>query len=100
MVHELPPLPPLVIAEHESNTAQPKLDPQSVLSRLNTIESLLGIVSCSRPVLDDDVCLRPTDADSAFLGVFAAAMHLKSTTRPPQTPRIWSRDVIRQLWLS
>ncbi|KUJ15456.1 uncharacterized protein LY89DRAFT_113348 [Mollisia scopiformis] len=99
VVHELPP-PSHAIAGHASNTAQPTLDPQTVLSRLDTIEALLGIVSSPRPVLDDDVCLRPTDADSAFHGVFAAAMHLKTTTRPPQTPKIWSRDVIKQLWLS
>lgn len=98
VIHELPP-PPL-IAESASNTAQPKLDPQTILSRIDTIEALLGIVSSPRPVLDDDVCLRPTDTDSAFHGVYVAAMHLKMTTRPPQTPKIWSRAVIKQLWLS
>lgn len=77
-----------------------KLDPETVLSRLDTIESLLGITRPSRPVLDDDVTLHPLDADSPFNGVWAAAIHLKTTTRPDQNSRIWTRAVIQQLWLS
>ncbi|KAH6711205.1 hypothetical protein BKA61DRAFT_695196 [Leptodontidium sp. MPI-SDFR-AT-0119] len=81
---------------------EPKLDPRTVLTRLDAIEALLGIVSSSQPVLDDDVLLQPPDTESPdpFGGVWAAAAHLKLTTRPPQTSRIWSRAVIKQLWLS
>jgi len=71
-----------------------------VLSRLQTIEALLGIESSSEAVLDDDVALRPLDTESPFHGVFTAAAHLKMTTRPPQNSKIWSRATIKQLWLS
>jgi len=83
--------------------AQPKLDPQtltSVLSRLKKIESLLGIASPTQQRVDDDVTLRSPEADSPFHGVLTAAAYLKETTRPPQSSNIWSRVVIKQLWLS
>lgn len=83
-----------------SSSTQPSLDPQMVLSRLRTIEGLLGIETFAEAVLDDDVALRPPDVESPFHGVFTAAAHLKMTTRPPQNSKIWSRAVIKQLWLS
>ncbi|CZT47571.1 uncharacterized protein RSE6_08147 [Rhynchosporium secalis] len=82
------------------DASEPKLDPRTVLNRLNAIEALLGISSSSQPVLDDDVSLHSPDTESAFAGVWAAALHLKLTTRPPQSSRIWSRAVIEHLWLS
>ncbi|KAH7336457.1 hypothetical protein BKA65DRAFT_34448 [Rhexocercosporidium sp. MPI-PUGE-AT-0058] len=84
------------------DASEPKLDPRTVLTRLDAIEALLGIVSSSQPVLDDDVSLQIPDTESPepFGGVWAAAAHLKLTTRPPQGSKIWSRAVIKQLWLS
>lgn len=80
--------------------AQPKLDPQTVLSRLEKIEALLGISSSGQPRVDDDVALQSPEADSPFHGVWTAAAHLKEATRPPQPSTIWSRRVIQQLWIS
>lgn len=75
-------------------------DHHSVLSRLDTIEKLLGIKAQSqKDNLDDDVALHPSDIESPFHGVWTAAAHLKTTSRPPQNPRIWSRAIIKQLWL-
>jgi len=84
----------------ELSTTPASLDPQMVLSRLQTIEALLGIEYSANSVLEDDVALRPPDTSSPFHGVFTAANHLKLTTRPPQITKIWSREVIKQLWLS
>jgi len=80
--------------------AQPKLDPQTVLSRLEKIEALLGISSSGQQRVDDDVALQSPEADSPFHGVWIAAAYLKEATRPPQPSNIWSRRVIQQLWLS
>jgi hypothetical protein len=80
--------------------AQPKLDPQTVLSRLEKIEALLGISSSGQQRVDDDVTLRSTEAESPFHGVWTAAAYLKEAARPPQPSNIWSRSIIRQLWLS
>ncbi|KAH7409149.1 hypothetical protein BKA64DRAFT_388555 [Cadophora sp. MPI-SDFR-AT-0126] len=90
------------LQEEGLDASEPKLDPRTVLARLAAIEALLGIVSSSQPVLDDDVSLQTpdTESESLFSGVWAAAAHLKLTTRPPQSSRIWSRAVIKQLWLS
>ncbi|KAL2068773.1 hypothetical protein VTL71DRAFT_15111 [Oculimacula yallundae] len=94
---------PILRPPHEDSgfdAAEPKLDPRTVLNRLNAIEALLGIASSSQPVLDDDVSLQTPDTESPFAGVWAAATHLRLTTRPPQSSKIWSRAVIEQLWLS
>lgn len=82
--------------------AQPKRDPQleTVLSRLEKIENVLGIASTPQQRVDDDVTLRPPEIQSPFHGVWAAAAYLKETTRPPQSSNLWSRTVIKQLWLS
>jgi len=71
-----------------------------VLSRLQAIETLLGIATSSEAVHTDDVALAPPGAGSPFHGVFTAAAHLKGATRPPQSAQIWSQAVIKQLWLS
>jgi hypothetical protein len=84
----------------EQGTTPASLDPKMVLSRLQTIEVLLGIEPSADSVLEDDVTLRPPDTGSPFHGVFTAAAHLKMITRPPQDAKIWSREVIKQLWLS
>ncbi|PVH78178.1 hypothetical protein DL98DRAFT_255716 [Cadophora sp. DSE1049] len=90
------------LQEEGLDASEPKLDPRTVLARLAAIEALLGIVSSSQPVWDDDVSLQTpdTESESPFAGVWAAAAYLKLTTRPPQSSRIWSRAVIKQLWLS
>ncbi|KAK0109638.1 hypothetical protein ONS95_002319 [Cadophora gregata] len=97
-------VPSILRPLHEEglDAAEPKLDPTTVLARLAAIEGLLGIVPSSQPVLDDDVSLQTpdTESESPFSGVWAAAAHLKLATRPPQSSRIWSRAVIKQLWLS
>jgi hypothetical protein len=80
--------------------AQPTLDPQTVLSRLEKIEALLGIASPGQQHVDDDVTLRSAEVDSPFHGVWTAATYLKEATRPPQPSNIWERGVIQQLWLS
>lgn len=89
-----------VTGSHQGDAAQPKLDPQTVLGRLDAIEALLGISPSPQSRTSDDVSLGTPDAESPFQGVYTAAAHLKLTTRPPQSPRIWSRVVINQLWLS
>jgi hypothetical protein len=72
----------------------------SVLSRLDVIETLLGIKAQSQKEnLDDDVALHSNDIESPFHAVWTAAAHLKTATRSPQNPRIWSRAIIKQLWL-
>ena len=80
--------------------AQPKLDPQTVLSRLEKIEALLGIASPAQHSVNDDVALRPTEADSPFHGVWSTASYLKEATRPTQPPNAWTHPVVKQLWLS
>ncbi|TVY80419.1 hypothetical protein LSUE1_G003275 [Lachnellula suecica] len=78
----------------------PTLDPVTVLSRLNTIEALLGIVKAPQQTAEDDVEQGLSDSSDVFLGVWTAAAHLKIITRPQQDFQIWSRAVIKQLWLS
>ncbi|KAN0090200.1 hypothetical protein V8E51_018779 [Hyaloscypha variabilis] len=80
--------------------AQPALDPQTVLSRLDRIEALLGIASPRQQPAEDGVAIRPPEADSPFDGVWRAAAYLKESTRPPQPSNIWERGVVKQLWLS
>ncbi len=83
-----------------SNLPPLDLDRHSVLSRLDAIEKILGIKAQSQKEnLDYDVALHSNDIDSPFHGVWTAAAHLKTATRPPQNPRIWSRATIKQLWL-
>ncbi|KAG4410849.1 hypothetical protein IFR04_016020, partial [Cadophora malorum] len=96
---------PSILRPHQEeglDASEPKLDPKSVLARLAAIEALLGIASSTQSVLDDDVSLQTpdTESESPFSGVWLAAAHLKLTTRPPQSSKIWSRAVIKQLWLS
>jgi len=96
---------PSILRPHQEeglDASEPKLDPKSVLARLAAIEALLGIASSTQSVLDDDVSLQTpdTESESPFSGVWLAAAHLKLSTRPPQSSKIWSRAVIKQLWLS
>jgi hypothetical protein len=80
--------------------AQPTLNPQTVLSRLEKIEALLGIASPGQRHVEDDVTLHSAEVESPFHGVWTAAVYLKEATRPRQPSNIWSKAVIKQLWLS
>jgi hypothetical protein len=80
--------------------AQPTLDPQTVLSRLEKIEALLGIASPGQQHSEDDVTLHFAEVESPFRGVWTAAAYLKEATRPRQPLNIWSKTIIKQLWLS
>ncbi|KAE9366109.1 hypothetical protein N431DRAFT_351743 [Stipitochalara longipes BDJ] len=80
--------------------AQPTFDPQTVLSRLEKIEALLGIASPRQQHAENDVTIRPPGVESPFHGVWRAAAYLKESTRPPQPSNIWERGVVKQLWLS
>jgi len=71
-----------------------------VINRLEAIEALLGIGASSQQNVEDDVGFGLSGSGDLFLGVWTAAAHLKTITRPPQTSQIWSRAVIKQLWLS
>jgi hypothetical protein len=78
----------------------PDLDHYSVLSRLDAIEKLLGIeAQPQKENLVDEVSFHPNDIESPFRGVFNAALYLQTSPRTPQNPKLWSRDVIQQLWL-
>ena len=84
-----------------SNFASPGSDNPNIVSRLEAIEAFLGFPASSlKPALQDDVALQLPNVELPFHGVWMAAADLKATTRPPQDPEIWSREVIKQLWLS
>jgi hypothetical protein len=81
----------------------------SVLARLDTIETLLGIrknSDASVPVdLDAEEDLDTEqdehEDDFPFYGVWRALARLRGLTKPTkQDERIWSRSVVRQLWQS
>jgi len=79
----------------------PKVDPQTVLSRLEKIEALLGIATPAQIRNTDDVTTQsPDEAESPFHGVWTTAVSLQEITRPIQTHNIWGRGVIKQLWLN
>ena len=79
----------------------PKLDHQTVLSRLEKIEALLGIATPAQIRNTDDVTTQsPDEAGSPFHGVWTTAVSLQEITRPVQTHNIWGRGVIKQLWLN
>lgn len=68
----------------------------SVLSRLATIESMLGIgqYSQERSVVAD---VDELDVDDSLNGLWEATANLKRFTNPKYT-KMWSRSVVRQLW--
>lgn len=77
-------------------------DHQSILDRLNRIESALGI---ERDVLEDPVVssVSPTEEDGQFIsiqGAWEAVAHLRSITRPVQDEAIWARRNVKCLWTS
>ncbi|KAJ5532311.1 hypothetical protein N7494_008863 [Penicillium frequentans] len=77
-------------------------DHQSILDRLDRIESALGI---ERDVLEDPVVssVSPREEDGQFVsiqGAWEALAHLKSITRPVQEEATWARANVKCLWTS
>ena len=77
-------------------------DHQSILDRLDRIESALGI---ERDVLEDPVVssVSPTEEDDRFIsiqGAWEALAHLRSITRPVQEEATWARANVKCLWTS
>lgn len=77
---------------------------QSVLARLDKIETILGIkkgpdaVASLEP--EEELDTEPEGEDFSFHGVWRALSRLKAITRPPQDAKIWSRSMVKQLWRS
>lgn len=79
----------------------------SILSRLDTIEAILGIKKVSNDMstfeAEDDLDIAPDESDDGdfpFAGVGKALTRLREMTKSAQDQNIWSRKVVRQLWLS
>jgi len=79
----------------------------SILSRLDTIETILGIKRRTNDMpafeADDDFDLAPDELDDGefpLVGVKKALARLREMTRPAQDQNLWSRKVVRQLWRS
>ncbi|THC93083.1 hypothetical protein EYZ11_007449 [Aspergillus tanneri] len=79
----------------------PDQDAQSILSRLDRIEAVLGI-NKERPTTASVIGSDPDDevVEAPLPELWAAAKNLRSITRPPQNEGIWSRSSIRRLWAS
>ncbi|KAJ5631516.1 uncharacterized protein N7484_011616 [Penicillium longicatenatum] len=77
-------------------------DHQSVLDRLDRIETVLGI---DRDAQEDSVVspASPGEKDCqqiSIQGAWSAITHLKSITRPAQEEAIWSKPNVKCLWTS
>ncbi|EAW10259.1 uncharacterized protein ACLA_047280 [Aspergillus clavatus NRRL 1] len=80
----------------------PEQDPQSILSRLDRIEALLGIgkIANSPSSLTFDSDLEDESNSVSFQGLWKAVEHLKVITRPPQDHAIWAHSIVTRLWSS
>lgn len=93
------------IGEQRSANPLPQWD-QSVLERLRTIETILGIQPPGAgphehfPAQDSDVLDEGEVSDPSLRPLWDAVAVLKRIDTTPHNPKIWSRPVIRQLWSS
>ncbi|KAH8693711.1 hypothetical protein BGW36DRAFT_209571 [Talaromyces proteolyticus] len=84
----------------------PSTNQASILSRLDTIEAILGIKKLSDDLLkfdvEEDLDIEPDEPDGDFplSGVWKALTRLREIARPSQDSTIWSKKVVKQLWHS
>ena len=79
----------------------PPKSTQSILSRLDNIETLLGITKGSVAVNDESEDGEDSELDTdefSFHGVWKALAHLKRMSRPSQDKKIWARPTVKLLW--
>ncbi|RFU26520.1 hypothetical protein B7463_g9817, partial [Scytalidium lignicola] len=74
---------------------------QAVLNRLDAIESFLAFNVPPSPEITHDINFKYNEnsQDPSLLGIWQALAQLRKNPRPVQNNKIWSQDIVRQLWL-
>lgn len=101
-VHELIELPQDG-PTYRSQSAALAHDSRSILSRLDRIEAVLGLLNTAAQgsPAGYDSTSEPDDETAVALSKLSrAARHLRRITRPAQDASVWSVPVVRQLWSS
>jgi hypothetical protein len=84
-----------------SHLAQSDPDSESVLSRLDRIETILGISKERDAVGTVSIDSDPDEEGGMPISdLWKAVRHLRVITRPPQDHSLWSRSTVKSLWES
>ncbi|KAB8074849.1 hypothetical protein BDV29DRAFT_116141 [Aspergillus leporis] len=100
--HEVMPMPQgTQSAGFISHLAQSDPDSESVLSRLDRIETILGISKERDAVGTVSIDSDPDEEGGMPISdLWKAVRHLRVITRPPQDHSLWSRSTVKSLWES
>ena len=89
-------------SNQDESVAHPKYASDSieaVLKRLDAIESFIGLDSELTPATDKDADWQWNGSDDPLMsGIGASLAQLRKNSRQPSQPKIWSHDVIKELW--